>query len=48
MVAAKVDDAQVPYARGICSNCGAVQVALSEYQWAQLVRLPCDRCGKPR
>ncbi len=40
-------DPRVPYARGTCSNCGAVQVAWSEYQWAQLVRAPCRKCGKP-
>ena len=36
-----------PYAMGRCSNCGAVQVAWSEYQWAQLVRVNCRACGKP-
>ena len=36
-----------PYAMGTCVNCGAVQVAWSEYQWAQVVRAPCRRCGKP-
>ena len=40
-------DAQVPYARGTCSNCGAVQVAWRESQWAQLVRAPCRKCGRP-
>ena len=35
-----------PYAMGTCVNCGAVQVAWSEYQWAQVVRAPCRRCGK--
>ena len=37
---------EVPYARGTCVNCGAVHVAWSEYQWAQLVRMPCQSCGK--
>ena len=37
----------VPYALGTCVNCGAVQVAWSEYQWALLVRMPCRSCGKP-
>ena len=36
-----------PYAMGTCVNCGAVHVAWSEYQWAQVVRAPCRRCGKP-
>ena len=33
-------DARVPYARGTCSNCGAVRVAWREYPWTQLVRSP--------
>ena len=37
----------VPYARGTCTECGAVHVAWSEYQWALMVRAPCRRCGKP-
>lgn len=37
----------VPYARGTCTNCGAVHVAWSEYQWALMVRAPCRNCGKP-
>ena len=41
------DTAEHPYARGTCINCGAVHVAWSEYQWAQLVRAPCRSCGKP-
>lgn len=40
-------DPRVPYARGTCSNCAAVIIAWSEYQWAQLVRAPCRSCGKP-
>ena len=35
-----------PYALGQCVECGAVYVAWSEYQWSQLVRAPCRRCGK--
>ena len=37
----------VPYARGTCTECGAVHVAWSEYQWALMVRAPCRNCGKP-
>ena len=37
----------VPYARGTCTECGAVHVAWGEYQWALLVRALCRRCGKP-
>ena len=36
-----------PYARGACTECGAVHVAWSEYQWALMVMAPCRRCGKP-
>ena len=36
----------VPYARGTCTECGAVHVAWSEYQWALMVRAPCRNCGK--
>lgn len=36
----------VPYARGTCTECGAVHVAWSEYQWALMVRAPRRRCGK--
>ena len=35
-----------PYALGQCVECGAVHVAWSEYQWSQVVRAPCRRCGK--
>ena len=38
---------EVPYARGTCIACGAVHVAWSEYQWAQLVRASCRSCDKP-
>ena len=37
----------VPYAREPCTECGAVHVAWSKYQWALIVRAPCRRCGKP-
>ena len=37
----------VPYARGTCTECGAVHVAWSEYQLALMVRAPSRRCGKP-
>ena len=36
-----------PYARGTCTNCGAVHLAWTEYQWSQMVRAPCRSCGKP-
>ena len=35
-----------PYARGRCINCGAVQVAWSEYHWDQWVRTPCRNRGR--
>ena len=37
-----------PYARGRRINCGAVQVAWSEYQWDQWVRTPCRNRGRNR
>ena len=36
----------VPYARGTCTECGAVHAAWSEYQWALMVRAPCRNCAK--
>ena len=36
-----------PYAKGRCVECGAVHVGWSDYQWAQLVLLPCRSCGNP-
>lgn len=41
------DSAEHPYTRGTYTNCGAVHVAWSEYQCAQLVRASCRNCGKP-
>lgn len=38
---------ELPYARGTCTNCGAIHVAWSEYQWALMVRAACRKCGKP-
>ena len=36
-----------PYATGHCLNCRNIIVGWSAYQWSNLVREPCPRCGKP-
>ena len=36
-----------PYAYGRCTECRAIIIGWSAYQWSILVREPCPKCGKP-
>lgn len=39
-------DIRIPYGRGACGHCGAVQIGWTEYQWTQLISSACRNCGK--